>query len=327
MSNKEIDRNRNINIDFLKGISIICVILIHSSDLFITNNISIKFISEISRVSVPIFIIIWAYFLEKSIQKKPDNLFLTIYNRFKHLFLVYLIWSIFYFLITCNWDTITIKKIITTHFSGYGWSGQYFFIILFQLLLIYPILQYLNNIKYLRILTIIISILYIIWFGYYNKNQVELLNKLSERPFIFWLPYVFYGMNIQNNIKAKFHPLVLFIIVLIPIDFYYFKSQYPYLKITVLISSILIVKYTIQNSFIKHSTIISKIGSNSMFYFLINPIVIYYLKIPFSNYLNKLFINNYLNSIVFVIFIVIIILICYYLLKILRVFKLDKYLV
>lgn len=61
--------NRQTHLDVLKSFSIIGVIFIHGGMLIGCNSFVAETLAHLFRFCVPVFIIIWAYFLEKSLQK------------------------------------------------------------------------------------------------------------------------------------------------------------------------------------------------------------------------------------------------------------------
>lgn len=134
--------NRHFAPDLLKAIAAIGVVYIHGAIIFGTTSIFQKSIEYLFKFAVPCFLIIWAYFYEISYSKRKgkERIKYTI-SKFKHLLYIYLIWGTIYFFLTVDWNTITSIKIITKHFLGYGWSGQYFLLILFQLFILFPILR------------------------------------------------------------------------------------------------------------------------------------------------------------------------------------------
>ncbi len=86
---------------------------------------------------------------------------------------------------------------------GYGWSGQYYSLILFQLLLLYPILRKVYDHKVLRYLVLaFLGVLYLIYvYGF--EFVPPLIKKFGRLPFLFWLPYVFAGIALARAQKKK----------------------------------------------------------------------------------------------------------------------------
>jgi hypothetical protein len=275
--------NRSISADFIKSFSIFGVVFIHGSGMLGYPSAFNDFIINFFRFCVPCFIILWAYFFEISYNKKDiKERRKYIRVRFMHLFIVYFLWSLIYFFWLVNWDDITLKKLITMHFSGYGFAGQYFFIILFQLILLYPFLRYMYLRTNLRnILLLIIFGLYIIY-GYFESFVPEVFLKIGDRPFVFWLPYVYMGIFLCKNQNLKIPIMFSFTVLLIPVEFFVMKklnlSHSVYSTPIVLLSSLLSCASLLQNRIeIKNEYIlkfIGYIGKNTMTIFVANPLVI-----------------------------------------------------
>ncbi|MGJ8735210.1 acyltransferase family protein [Zobellia laminariae] len=277
---------RNINADLLKCISIFGVVFIHSAFILEDSSILI-YLSDIFRISVPSFILVWAYFFEKSLSKKPtDERKEYLLKRFIHLFRVFLIWSLLYFFIEVDWGQLTIKDLFTKYFSGYGWSGQYFFIILFQLLILFPIIKKIYDVKLMRILTLIcVLAIYIIW-NYFFESIPLTIKKLGQRPFIFWLPYVFLGIALANNHIKTIPFFFIYAPIFIAIEFYCMMkinlTYFEYITLGVLFSSILFCTSILQADPIrvpkKLNNIIFFIGGNTLIIFVSNPLIIILLQ-------------------------------------------------
>lgn len=275
--------NRSISADLIKVLAIFGVVFIHGSGLFDSNSSFQLHASNFFRFCVPCFIIIWAYLFEKSYQKKGYNERAKyISSKFIHLFIVFFIWSCLYFLNLVNWDTITLIKVVTTHFSGYGWAGQYFFIILFQLLLLFPLIRILQQYKLIYYPLIVLLVLIYIYFGYFYDIIPDSIKKLGVRPFVFWLPYVFIGISMANQKIKKISVLNAFVLLLIPIESFilkYFDCEHDaYITPAVLLASIVFTVAILQNDIVikseRISNIISFIGKNTMTVFVANPLII-----------------------------------------------------
>jgi len=275
--------NRSISADLIKSVSIFGVVYIHSSLLLGCNSAIREYLMLFFRFCVPCFILIWALFFEKTYAKKTkEEQFDYIKKRFIHLFTIYIIWSVLYFSLSADWQHLSPGKIFTTHFAGFGWAGQYFFIILFQLLLLYPLIRWLYNNKISRYLSCIIIALLYIAVSYYANHLPSALGKVAQRPFIYWIPYVFAGIALARNQLKKLPVIFAFAVLLIPVEGYFLKSHaiIPIVYITpiTLLASILSCVYLLQSSIqIKNNNgrnLISYIGQNTMTVFVSNPLVI-----------------------------------------------------
>lgn len=307
---------RLIGIDFLKSISIFGVVFIHSRN----DNIISEITSELFRVAVPLFIVFFSYFLEKNLSsvstKKEYNDILK--QKFFLLFLPYAFFTILYFFILNDLSTIKPRELITGYWSGYGWAGQYFFIILFQLILIFPLLQKIVNIKLVYI-TVVSLFLYITMS--YAFWDLSIVSKLSDRIFIYWVPYAILGVLLYRNIdlfKNISNKFIIFSIILIPIEFFIFNYlnivHSPYVIFSVLVSSSLIAIYFIVNENIikislpNYLKILSiYISNKTLGIFVLNPLFIFLLK-PFYSFIQ---VENFLiDSIMIFLFSILIFILC-----------------
>lgn len=307
---------RLIGIDFLKSISIFGVVFIHSRN----DNIISEITSELFRVAVPLFIVFFSYFLEKNLSsvstKKEYNDILK--QKFFLLFLPYAFFTILYFFILNDLSLIKPRELITGYWSGYGWSGQYFFIVLFQLILVFPLLQKIVNVKLIYIITISLFLYLIMSYIFWNLSFVS---KLSDRIFIYWLPYAILGILLYRNIdlfKNIANKLILFTIFLIPTEFFIFNYfnivHSSYVLVSVLVSSSLIAIYFIVNEniikkylpdYLKKLSIY--ISNKTLGIFVLNPLFIFLLK-PFYHYIQVE--NIFIDSIIIFLFSIIIFILC-----------------
>lgn len=307
---------RLIGIDFLKSISIFGVVFIHSRN----DNIISEITSELFRVAVPLFIVFFSYFLEKNLSsvstKKEYNDILK--QNFFLLFLPYAFFTILYFFILNDLSLIKPRELITGYWSGYGWSGQYFFIVLFQLILVFPLLQKIVNVKLIYIITISLFLYLIMSYIFWNLSFVS---KLSDRIFIYWLPYAILGILLYRNIdlfKNIANKLILFTIFLIPTEFFIFNYfnivHSSYVLVSILVSSSLIAIYFIVNEniikkylpdYLKKLSIY--ISNKTLGIFVLNPLFIFLLK-PFYHYIQVE--NIFIDSIIIFLFSIIIFILC-----------------
>ena len=129
---------RDLAVDCLKAAAIAAVVAIHMPG-------GSHAIDPGLRFCVPVFIGLWGYYAEVSARRHPERPLSTyVRERFVLLFIPYAVWSVVYFLIgprVREWNTTPIHTIIGGWLGGGLWAGQYFFIIMFQLLLLFPRLR------------------------------------------------------------------------------------------------------------------------------------------------------------------------------------------
>lgn len=230
---------RSANADILKAIAILAVVFIHGSGMipFSPTNLDLSSSSTLLaakglRFCVPIFIVLWAYFMEKSTIKKGKQ---NVMTGFYKLFIPFVFWSVVYFLLTTDFKTLTLTGMISKHWLGYGWSGQYYFIILFQLILLFPVFHLISGkLKNYHMMIVILSLLFYIVISYSGWFRISAVDKLNDRPFFYWIPYVVSGIIYAHKNIFKFPVRLSFgilSIALIPLELYFLhpKSDSIYL--------------------------------------------------------------------------------------------------
>lgn len=162
---------------------------------------------------------------------------------------------------------------------------------------------------------------YLLW-----ENSI--VSKISDRFFIYWIPYVILGIllqrniNLFNNINSKYN---LFFIFLIPIEFYFFDNlnikHSPYILTSVLIASSLISIYFLTNDKTIQKFMTKKISEFSIYIskktlgiFVLNPFFVFLLKPYFSIIQTN---NIILDFIIVLIFTIVVFISCLFIIELL----------
>jgi surface polysaccharide O-acyltransferase-like enzyme len=227
--------SRDVWVDHLKAAAIVGVVCIHAG---MPHN-------EFLRFGVPVFVGLWAFYLETSLARiaAPDRP-AHLRRRLIELAVPYLAWTCFYIAIfylndvhATPWHTI-----IGGWFGGFGWSGQYFFIVLFQLVVLMPWLRRLATPRTL-VPVIVLGVLFnalaeVVLFDY------RWVAAISDRLFVYWIPYVFLGIGLARGHLKGTPALVLpalALLALAPREAALLAAQSPYLVVTVTIASLLLM--------------------------------------------------------------------------------------
>ncbi|WP_116126295.1 acyltransferase family protein [Lewinella sp. IMCC34183] len=275
--------------DQIKAISIFGVVFIHASVLLGQDHLALGIARNLFRFDVPCFIMLWAFFFERSYARRDreDRRDYTL-DRFIDLFKDYLGWSILYFLVLADWGSLTPAKVLTTHFAGYGWSGQYFFIVLFQLLFLFPLIRFIYSRRVLRYLSLAVLSVVLVAYGYAYDHLPDLVQKLGERPFYLWVPCTFAGIALA---RGKFPPLPAWswlAVVLIPLEMYlldsFGRNHYSHATPVVMVTSVLLFASVVQaDRWVRGRRArrgAAFLGSRTLIVFLANPLIIHIL-MPF----------------------------------------------
>jgi surface polysaccharide O-acyltransferase-like enzyme len=193
-----INTKRLKSIDAIKGMAIIAVILIHTCYLLLYKYngafeiVTLNFINNISRFAIPVFLFTSGLLLKPFIWRKEYILnFYT--SKFIRIGIPFILINIILWQIGYN-ASDTLWKLI---FTGGMATPFYFIPILFQLYLLYPLLDYIRKInpKYLLRLSLTISII-----SFFIPATWYLYNfPLSTQYLIFFV----YGMLRQDILSEK----------------------------------------------------------------------------------------------------------------------------
>lgn len=249
-------KNRLQSIDTMRGIAILGVIIIHTCYLLlykyngIAETIALNFINNIFRFAIPVFLFSSGVLLKKFIWD-GKYIFEFYFSKFIRIGVPYILVNIFLWLIGYN-NSAPLWQLILTG----GMAVPFYFIpVLFQLYLLYPILDYIRNInpRYLLLGSLVISILsffmpntwsiggfplfsqYLIFFVYGMLRKDILDNKISniwvELILIYIiLQFIFIISMIYNNTDINILRLLSFYNFQLILGFGFIFTVFKYLE-------------------------------------------------------------------------------------------------
>ena len=184
--------------DVLKAAAIFAVVYIHASGLFGAND-AVTASARTFRFCVPVFITVWAYFQERSYARRPSWR-ANVPGRLLLALTPFLAWSVLYSVLTAApWSGLA--HYVSSQWAGYGWSGQYFFLILLQLIVVFP---FLRQVPIGRVLVVTLFGVYAVGFVLLNVEPLPgWFVKVGYRPFVYWLPYVALGVHLARHRGAS----------------------------------------------------------------------------------------------------------------------------
>lgn len=193
---------REIKWDWAKAVAIYMVCSIHGGYLLSRDVSETTVLLQMSCVCVPIFIVVFAVFSSRGRYAKFSEQTKKAINRFFNLLWIYLISSTIYALWTVDRTVeFDILKFFTKHWMGYGWSGQYFLLLMLQLVwVVVPLSRLATRIHYAIVFFGLLSYGLV---AYSPLNTPTILHKLGNSPFFVWLPYVSIGCLIERFHGAK----------------------------------------------------------------------------------------------------------------------------
>lgn len=191
-------KNRFIEIDIIKGISIIAVILIHTSYYFISNPVA-AVLWKWSQFSVPAFVFCSAYLYFK----KPKSIsFRYLKSRIIRLVKPYYIFLLFFLpmLFIINPEKLNIKYVIQSIFIVGGVDINWLVLLFIYFMLIFPfILFFFKKYRLIFILYCLIATASSVLFLFYKFP--------FNYKYIFWIPwsaiplFTMFFIKIEENRK------------------------------------------------------------------------------------------------------------------------------
>lgn len=208
---------RSIAVDAWKSLAIFGVVWIHCGYLVPHEPALLDMLSPLFQFCVPMFVLFWAAFAERG-ATKPGWTYLEGLRRAGHLVVLFLAWSTLYWLLKGDFVSGPVQQ-ITRHWSGYGWSGQYFFLVLLQLIVLFPLLRWMaDRIPAWVNITATILLLAFLSVG---TDPSPLVEKVGDRIFPYWVPYAIAGIHLgrRSTTAAKMHwGLALLSVALVPLE-------------------------------------------------------------------------------------------------------------
>jgi surface polysaccharide O-acyltransferase-like enzyme len=195
-------QNRDLSFDVFRGLAIIAVVAIHTIDAVIPwqdttidgENLSPAIIyRQLLNFAVPAFIFISGYWASaKPIDSLSDyRIFLA--ERFSRILVPYFFWSVIllgYAAITEN--KFDVYQVIIKLLTGRASTTYYFIILICQLYMITPLLQYVNRRRYGLVLVIVLNVISLL-FAYTSRLYFNCWIPVSS---VFYSWIIFYEIGL-----------------------------------------------------------------------------------------------------------------------------------
>ncbi|WP_434578077.1 acyltransferase [Thermoanaerobacterium thermosaccharolyticum] len=203
-------KSRIDEIDVLKGISIIAVLIIHTTGIAVSDldKSSLSYIvfavlNRFSQFAVPAFIFASSMLLMYNYGDSNDwKLFYK--KRFKNVLLPYIVWTMIYGIYLYVIYNEPLKSILTVEnlFLGGMFYHLYFIVIIVQLYLLFPILLYIYKLISKNTYTVVLSIVLfqmidVIVYRYFISKFFQ----NSSLLFITYISFIIAGIYVGENIR------------------------------------------------------------------------------------------------------------------------------
>lgn len=237
---------RDPRADYLKAAAIVGVVCIHAGLPF----------HDVFRFGVPVFIGLWAYFMEQALARRPPPAHAAyLGRRLVELGVAYLVWTLLYVgtFYQGRWESTPLHTIVGGWFGGYGWAGQYYFVILFQLTLLYPLLRrWIAGPAILPLIALGVALNVVAGYWLFEARWI---GAIHDRLFIYWIPYVAMGIALARGEFARRPGLGLvaaLILLAAPFEKALLPGHSDYLLLTVTVASLLLLLATVPTGSAPH---------------------------------------------------------------------------
>lgn len=287
-------KKRQPYFDFIKGIAIISVIIIHVVHVFLyhskTNDIFLLItINNLTRFAIPFFFVCSGILLTARYSSKI-NLKEFYYKKFINILLPYIILNI----IIASLQGISITAFLYNIISGKGMLPYYFVIVLFQLYLLFPLVLNYKDSRIFLVVSFFVSL-----FSYLTPQVWQIYGILFVGKFFFFFAYGMYARNYflsfdsaqDKNKKDIFYwYLIIFLYILI---FFVFPGYYYNIRLfygIAMFNLFFIYREKIISMDKKLYDLICSYGRNSLWIFLTHfPVVfttyVYFRLFSFNYYI------------------------------------------
>ncbi len=151
--------------------------------------------ADVFRYCVPVFVAVWAFHYEQGLARRPDAAWPYARQRFIRLLIPYAFWTLLYLgrdHPPGDWAATPVRTIVGDWFGGNGWAGQYFFIIVFQLTVLMPVLR--RGVTPGSVWAVLVGGAAVNAVAVYWLFDRRAVAEVGDRLFVYWLPYLFLGV-------------------------------------------------------------------------------------------------------------------------------------
>ncbi len=200
--------DRDLSFDAFRGFAVIAVVAIHAVFIVFSQehfpvkswNFSFLFIYfQMLEFAVPVFLFISGYWLSKKPVNSLEDYKVFLMKRFSRVFIPYLFWSCL--LIgygAVNKSAIDIRETVYKLLTGGASIGYFFIIMIVQLYMLTPVLQFINRKRYGLLLIVTFNVLSL--FALYLSRLFHVIWHLPASLFFYsWI--IFFAMGLWAGMR------------------------------------------------------------------------------------------------------------------------------
>lgn len=286
-------------IDYLKGLAIIFVIIGHSFPDYLTgftNSFNEFVFYTMYSFHMPLFFLISGFLITKNLTSSFKEKIKNIKHKFWRLFIPYLIFTFFTLFLKLIFSNLAmnefhLKDIYKIFISDNPNGGLWFLYVLFLISIIVILL--LDEKKYKTYLFFLLSLI-LLFISNFIPEYIYFLTRLLRNLPFFVLGIItnYHYLNIKKFLSKNYYILPITILttclLVSKMDFAIYNIYMLVLAISGIISSYIIISFVKDNSRI--SKVLTILSNNAMAIYLLS----YFVSIPFKLVATKILIPYYL---------------------------------
>lgn len=200
--------DRDLSFDAFRGCAIIAVVAIHAIPWQLYRNYVALSYRQLLNFAVPAFLFISGYWLSKKTIRSWEDYKSFLQRRFSRILVPYLFWSLVYLgYEALKIYDVSVTQILLKLLIGGASHHFYFIIVIAQLYLLTPILQYLNRKPYGFVSVLMFNIVALLVWYVFGRNDLWFVNDphcLIHSPFLFWIIFYQIGLLVGSDDNEGF---------------------------------------------------------------------------------------------------------------------------
>ncbi|TCK84953.1 acyltransferase [Albibacterium bauzanense] len=286
--------------DLLRAVAILAVLLIHSLNAEINNEISwiVVLVRQLINFAVPLFIALSGYFMVDKVFNAEYTYKMFLQKQISRVYLPYLVWSLPYIFVALYFKGETILnslyKLLTFQISGIF----YYVFLIIQFYIFFPLLKKMTNKRGLVIATLLSFICCLIFFFLKLFLNIDIPLIIYAGNFITWIMFFILGMYLKRN-KVSLNNKTLIILIFLSLILELIETKIHFNMLNNIGEAITAVKIS---SFIYSGLLIILLLKENMVNIKTSKFLESLGQVSYAIYLNHLLVLIFANKIVKLIF-------------------------
>ncbi|WP_165645007.1 acyltransferase family protein, partial [Oharaeibacter diazotrophicus] len=280
-STGNVAKARDSGADIVRALAILAVVAIHAGHVVLDPATTLA-LATASRWAVPVFVFYGCLHLARAVARPGADPWRLAADRSKRLALPFFAYSLLYAAVLGAPGSFDLLHVATGHLGGYAWAGQYYFLVMFQLVPLVALAASRRPPPALLVAVALCGALLVAAAGPLLAIS-PVLGKISDRPFLWWATYGALGLLLADAGRAERfagripRPLALAGFAAIPFALATADlpaDRSPYLNLPVLTASVAAILLAGPAFRGLRCRPLEFLGRNTLVVFCLNPLVI-----------------------------------------------------